>query len=110
MKKYFFSISYLFCLSFIFSQITYNWQNSTEGWVSGGNCNLTAQPDAMAMRLFSSNAVMRGNSQSNLGINGGDYNQVQVVIKNPTTGSAVARLFLYPPQVPILLLVIMLSK
>ena len=98
MKKYFISICYLFCLSFIFSQITYNWQNSTEGWVSGGNCNLTAQPDAMAMRLFSSNAVMRsGNLQSNLGINGGDYNQVQVMIKNPTTGSAMARLFLYPP-------------
>ena len=98
MKKYFLSIGYLFCLSLIFSQITYNWQNSTEGWVSGGNCNLTAQPDAMAMRLFSSNAVMRsGNLQSNLGINGGDYNQVQVMIKNPTTGSAMARLFLYPP-------------
>lgn len=98
MKKYFISICYLFCLSFIFSQITYNWQNSTEGWVSGGNCNLTAQPDAMAMRLFASNAVMRsGNLQSNLGINGGDYNQVQVMIKNPTTGSAMARLFLYPP-------------
>ena len=98
MKKYFLSIGYLFCLSLIFSQITYNWQNSTEGWVSGGNCNLSAQPDAMAMRLFASNAVMRsGNLQSNLGINGGDYNQVQVMIKNPTTGSAMARLFLYPP-------------
>ncbi len=89
-----FSIHY----STIQSQIQYNWQNSTEGWVSGGNCNLTAQPDAMAMRLFSSNAVMRsGNLQSNLGINGGDYNQVQVMIKNPTTGSSMARLFLYPP-------------
>ena len=98
MKKYSLSICFLFCLSVIFSQITYNWQNSTEGWVSGGNCNLTAQPDAMAMRLFASNAVMRsGNLQSNLGINGGDYNQVQVMIKNPTTGSAIARLFLYPP-------------
>ena len=33
-----------------------------------------------------------GNLQSNL-----VPNQVQVVIKNPTTGSAMARLFLYPP-------------
>ena len=51
-------------ISFIHSQIQYNWQNSTEGWVSGGNCNLTAQPDAMAMRLFSSNAVMRSGKSS----------------------------------------------
>ena len=96
----FFIISFIFLVHFstLHSQIQYNWQNSTEGWVSGGNCNLTSQPDAMAMRLFSSNAVMRsGNLQANLGINGGDYNQVQVMIKNPTSGSAVARLFLYPP-------------
>lgn len=98
MKKVILFFISTFYISFTNGQITYNWQNSTEGWVSGGNCNLTAQPDAMAMRLFASNAVMRsGNLQSNLGINGGDYNQVQVMIKNPTTGSAMARLFLYPP-------------
>jgi len=98
MKKRILIIITIFSFYSINSQIIYNWQNSTEGWVSGGNCNLTAQPDAMAMRLFASNAVMRsGNLQANLGINGGDYNQVQVMIKNPTSGSAVARLFLYPP-------------
>ena len=89
MKKIILFFIFLFYFSFTNGQIIYNWQNSTEGWVSGGNCNLTAQPDAMAMRLFASNAIMRsGNLQSNLGINGGDYNQVQVMIKNPTTGSA----------------------
>ena len=98
MRFFIFTFIFLVHFSSLHSQIQYNWQNSTEGWVSGGNCNLTAQPDAMAMRLFSSNAVMRsGNLQANLGINGGDYNQVQVMIKNPTSGSAVARLFLYPP-------------
>jgi hypothetical protein len=85
---------------FIYSQnpIVFNWDNSTEGWVSGGNCNLTAQPGSLAMRLFSSNAVMRsGNISSNLGIVGTDYNLVEVTVKNPTTGSGMARLFLYPP-------------
>tara|TARA_B110000037_G_scaffold56318_1_gene68834 strand:- start:1212 stop:2372 length:1161 start_codon:yes stop_codon:yes gene_type:complete len=82
------------------SQIDYNWQNSKEGWVSCNNCNcnLTEQPDAMAMRLFSSNAkMMSGNPSANLGINGLDYNQVQITLKNPNQGSGVARLFIYPP-------------
>lgn len=99
--KFYFSI-FLF-ISFnlnISSQIVYNWQNSKEGWVSCNNCNcnLTAQSDAMAMRLFSSNAkMMSGNPSTNLGINGSDYNQVQVTLKNPNQGSGVARLFIYPP-------------
>ena len=75
MRFFIISFIFLFHIFPIYGQIQYNWQNSTEGWVSGGNCNLTAQPDAMAMRLFSSNAVMRsGNLQANHGINGGDYN------------------------------------
>lgn len=78
--------------------IVYDWNNSTEGWVSGGNCNLTAQPGALAMRLYSSQAVMRsGDISADLGVNGSDYNQVEVTIRNPTTGSGMARLFLYPP-------------
>ena len=99
--KFYFSI-FLF-LSFnlnLSSQIVYNWQNSKEGWVSCNNCNcnLTEQPDAMAMRLFSSNAkMMSGNPSTNLGINGSDYNQVQVTLRNPNQGSGVARLFIYPP-------------
>lgn len=89
----------LFYFSFVNSQIIYNWQNSKEGWVSGGNCNLTAQPDAMAMRLFSPNATMRsGVLSDNLGINGSDYNLVEVTVKNPTAGSGIARLFIYPPN------------
>ena len=24
--------------------ITYNWQNSKQGWISGGGCNLAALP------------------------------------------------------------------
>jgi hypothetical protein len=52
----------------------------------------------MAMRLFSSNAkMMSGNPSANLGINGLDYNQVQITLKNPNQGSGVARLFIYPP-------------
>ena len=78
--------------------IVYDWDNSKEGWVSGGNCNLTSQSGAMAMRLYSSNALMRsGNVSANLGISASDYNLVEVTVKNPTTGSGIARLFLYPP-------------
>ena len=80
------------------AQIVYNWQNSKEGWVSGGDCNLTAQTEAMAMRLYSSNAFMKsGTLSEDLGITNSDYNQVQVSVKNPTSGSAIARLFIYPP-------------
>jgi len=98
MKKFYLV---LICFTYITSfnsQIIYNWQNSTEGWVIGGDCNLTAQTDAMAMRLFSSNALMRsGNLSANLGVNGSDYNSVEITVKNPTSGSGVARLFIYPP-------------
>ena len=99
MKKIVLLFIYLFYFSFVNSQIIYNWQNSKEGWVSGGNCNLTAQPDAMAMRLFAPNATMRsGVLSDNLGINGSDYNLVEVTVKNPTAGSGIARLFIYPPN------------
>jgi len=99
--KFYFSIFLFTCINLnISSQIVYNWQNSKEGWVSCNNCNcnLTAQTDAMAMRLFSSNAkMMSGNPSTNLGISGSDYNQVQITLKNPNQGSGIARLFLYPP-------------
>ena len=99
--KFYFSIFLFISFSLnLCSQIVYNWQNSKEGWVSCNNCNcnLTEQPDAMAMRLFSSNAkMMSGNPSANLGINGLDYNQVQITLKNPNQGSGVARLFIYPP-------------
>lgn len=99
MKKIAILFIYLFYFSFVNSQIVYNWQNSKEGWVSGGNCNLTAQPEAMAMRLFAPNATMRsGVLSDNLGINGSDYNLVEVTLKNPTAGSGIARLFIYPPN------------
>ena len=93
------STTIFFCtLTLVNSQIVYNWQNSKEGWISGGDCNLTAQPDAMAMRLYSSNGKMiSGNASSNLGIYGGDYNKIDITVKNPTSGSGVARLFIYPP-------------
>ena len=45
------------------TQITYNWQNSKEGWVSGGGCTLTEQPDAMAMRSFNTTPVMSSGNQ-----------------------------------------------
>tara|TARA_B100000768_G_scaffold181620_1_gene205420 strand:- start:899 stop:2029 length:1131 start_codon:yes stop_codon:yes gene_type:complete len=99
--KYYFSILLFIIIKLnISSQLVYNWQNSKEGWVSCNNCNcnLTAQTDAMAMRLFSSNAKMlSGNLSSNLGISGLDYNQVEIILKNPNSGSGVARLFIYPP-------------
>ena len=99
--KFYFSIFLFISFSLnLCSQIVYNWQNSKEGWVSCNNCNcnLTEQPDAMAMRLFSSNAkMMSGNPSTNLGIYGLDYNQVQVTLRNPNQGSGVARLFIYPP-------------
>tara|TARA_B110001450_G_scaffold13655_1_gene12854 strand:- start:1248 stop:2378 length:1131 start_codon:yes stop_codon:yes gene_type:complete len=99
--KYYFSILFFICINLsLSSQLVYNWQNSKEGWVSCSNCNcnLTAQSDALAMRLFSSNAKMlSGNLSTNLGINGSDYNQVEVILKNPNSGSGIARLFIYPP-------------
>ena len=98
MRFFIISFIFLFHISSIYGQIQYNWQNSKEGWTSGGNCNLTAQPAAMAMRLFAPNGLMRsGNISANLGINGTDYNLVEVTLKNPTSGSGIARLFIYPP-------------
>ena len=71
--------TYILSFSTINAQIEYNWQNSKEGWISGGDCNLTAQPDAMAMRLFSPTGKMiSGTASANLGIFGGDYNKVDI--------------------------------
>ena len=64
------------------TQITYNWQNSKEGWVSGGGCTLTEQPDALAMRSFNTTPIMRsGNLQADLGIDASDYNKVEITLK-----------------------------
>ena len=80
------------------SPINYNWQNSKQGWLSGGGCNLTALPNAMAMKSFNTTPLMRsGNLQANLGLNASDYNHVSVSLKNPTTGNGNARLYIYPP-------------
>lgn len=80
------------------SPINYNWQNSKQGWLSGGGCNLTALPNAIAMKSFNTTPLMRsGNLQANLGLNASDYNHVSVSLKNPTTGSGNARLYIYPP-------------
>ena len=83
------------------TQIIYNWQNSKEGWVSGGGCTLTEQPDALAMRSFNTTPIMRsGNLQADLGIDASDYNKVEITLKNPTAtpANANARLFVYPPN------------
>ena len=78
--------------------IVYDWQNSKQGWISGGGCNLTALPSSMAMKAFNTTPLMRsGNLQANLGLNASDYNQVTVSIKNPTTGNGNTRLYIYPP-------------
>jgi hypothetical protein len=98
MKKLIFLFFMIGQCLIIDGQIEYNWQNSKEGWVSGGDCNLTTQPNAMAMRLYSSNGLMRsGTLSDDLGITNSDYDQVQVTVKNPTTGSGIARLFIYEP-------------
>ena len=52
MKKFYFARICFTYITSLNSQIIYNWQNSTERWVSGGNCNLTAQTDAMAFKKF----------------------------------------------------------
>ena len=97
--------TFLFCPFFATlicnAQIIYNWQNSKEGWVSGGGCTLTEQPDALAMRSFNTTPIMRsGNLQADLGIDASDYNKVEITLKNPTTtpANANARLFVYPPN------------
>ena len=99
--KYFFSLLILcFLVSNFNAQITYNWQNSKQGWVSGVGCTLTAQPSALAMRSFNTTPFMRsGSLQDDLGIDASDYNVVEVTLKNPTTtpGNPNGRLFVYPP-------------
>ena len=78
--------------------ITYNWQNSKQGWISGGGCNLAALPNSMSMKAFNTTPLMRsGNLQANLGLNSLDYNQVTISLKNPTTGNGNTRLYIYPP-------------
>ena len=85
-------------------QITYNWQDSKEGWVPApsppNDCNLTAQPEAMAMRAFSEYPIMRsGPVGESLNIDASDYDRVKITLKNPTSsGNPNARLFAYPPQ------------
>ncbi len=99
MKKIF-SIVLIFLIGSVLAQspIVYNWQNSKQGWISGGGCNLTALPGSMSMNAFNTTPLMRsGNLQANLGLNASDYNQVTISVKNPTTGNGNTRLYIYPP-------------
>ena len=99
MKKLF-SVLIIFISLTVLAQapITYNWQNSKQGWISGGGCNLSALPSSMSMKAFSTTPLMRsGNLQANLGLNSSDYNQVTISLKNPTTGNGNTRLYIYPP-------------
>lgn len=99
MKKLF-SIILIFLIGSVLAQspIVYNWQNSKQGWISGGGCNLTALPGSMSMNAFNTTPLMRsGNLQANLGLNASDYNQVTISVKNPTTGNGNTRLYIYPP-------------
>ena len=41
------------------SPITYNWQNSKQGWISGGGCTLTALSSSMSMNAFNTTPLMR---------------------------------------------------
>ena len=68
--------------SFTQAPIIYNWQNSKQGWISGGGYNLTAVHNFMAMKSFNTTPLMRsGNLQANLGLNSSDYNQITMVSK-----------------------------
>ena len=99
MKKLF-SIILIFLIGSAIAQspVVYNWQNSKQGWISGGGCNLTALPGSMSMNAFNTTPLMRsGNLQANLGLNATDYNQVTISVKNPTTGNGNTRLYIYPP-------------
>ena len=86
------------------STITYNWQDSKEGWVPHSNpqfaCILIAQPEAMAMRAFGTTPVMRsGLDAESLNIEASDYDRVRITLKNPSSSqNPNARLFAYPPQ------------
>lgn len=86
------------------SQISYAWQNSKEGWVPASEtnlgCNLTEQPEAMAMRAYNQTPVMRsGTLSDDLGLPAGTYDRVAVTLKNPTSsGNPNARLFVYPSE------------
>ena len=98
--KNLFSTLILFISFTAFAQapITYNWQNSKQGWISGGGCSLEALPGSMSMKAFNTTPLMRsGNLQANLGLNSSDYNQVTISLKNPTTGNGNTRLYIYPP-------------
>ena len=86
------------------AQISYAWQNSKEGWVpaseSNLGCNLTEQPEAMAMRAYNQTPVMRsGTLSDDLSLPVGTYDRVAVTLKNPTSsGNPNARLFVYPSE------------
>lgn len=98
--KNLFSTLILFISFTAFTQapITYNWQNSKQGWISGGGCNLAALTGSMSMKAFNTTPLMRsGDLQANLGLNASDYNQVTISLKNPTTGNGNTRLYIYPP-------------
>ena len=99
-------ILFTFSANLINSQIEYNWQNSTEGWVSASEtnngCQLFAQPEALAMRAFNATPIMRsGNLQADLGIDATTYNQIEITLKNPlavgVNANPNAILFAYPP-------------
>jgi hypothetical protein len=75
-----------------------NFNDSKEGWISGGQSNLTLGNDAMNINATGTAPVARsGSLTADLNLNAADYNRARVTFKTPyaSAGAGVGKLYFY---------------
>ena len=78
--------------------LVYDFQDSKEGWLSGGGCNILLGNDAMAMKATNTTPVGRsGNLATANFASSADYNTARITFKTPyaASGAGAGKLFFY---------------
>ena len=86
------------CTSCPDKNYVFDFNDSKEGWLSGGGCNVTLGNDAMNINANGNAPVARsGNLTADLNLNAADYNTARVTFRTPyaMAGAGVGKLYFY---------------
>ena len=88
----------IICTSCADQNYVFDFNDSKEGWISGGGCGLSLGNDAMNMNATGVSVTGRsGNLTSDLNLNASNYNRARVTFKTPynSGGAGFGKLYFY---------------
>ena len=84
------------CTSCSDDNYVFDFNDSKEGFISGGGCTVTLGNDAVNMNATGTFALMRsGAVAANLNLNTADFDRARVVLKTPYTPTGIGKLYFY---------------